>query len=120
MTQRSTNVGKHKGQLLNQFCDHHELLGYISRFVHGRQTTICHDSGRILYLICTDKTRMNKTETQDTVPLVETKSGSNETLIKIVHKSHERLNHQHRVNKKRSTSTCEATLTAVLNTQLKD
>ena len=72
-----------KGQLLNRFCDHHELLDYTSRFVHGWQTTICHDSGWILYLIWTDKWRMKiTTEIQDTVSLVETKSGTNQTLIK--------------------------------------
>ena len=28
-------VGLPTGQLLNWFCDHHELLDYTSRFVHG-------------------------------------------------------------------------------------
>ena len=27
--------GLTKGQLLNRFCDHHELLDYTSRFVYG-------------------------------------------------------------------------------------
>ena len=48
------------------------------------------------------------------------KSGTNQILIKSVHKSHERLNHQHRVNKKGKKGTWEATLTDVSNTQLKD
>ena len=28
-------MGQPKGQLLNQFCDHDELLDYTSRFVRG-------------------------------------------------------------------------------------
>ena len=35
MTQRFSKLGQPKRQLLNRFCDHHELLDYTSRFVHG-------------------------------------------------------------------------------------
>ena len=35
MTQRFSKLGQPKGQLLERFCDHHELLDYTFRFVRG-------------------------------------------------------------------------------------